>query len=468
MLPDVGDGTRRQPVPAQEVSAMRVSFRLPYPRSAARRLGGASIAAGVVLAATLTGRAQFPIGKPPTAASVIRINVDQNGQPTCASTANTIVSVVDDINGNVVAVTFNDYPGSTTKKTHQYQAGVLEKFDVYLCGTNNDFRYQLAALNSQLSLPRTFRIAGGASSDDVTLNFYANAAGQYITMTQAPVVDIDFGRAPTGWGEDLDDTVSIKVNNIGGGTMDVAAKLGVGNDYFELVTNAKPMDGSLDLTVEGESGHDILWFDLFDYTTQLDIPEGKTVSIRASGDTLDALSSQGNVADHGEDRVQLGYRGVVDGTFTLELRGDDAVMRTVAPQCANGSCAFLCQGTGCAQPTGVEAALRNPEVWYAGDLVQAQTEFLAGSTGSVSVLVDSGIGSDLGSLVVANANPGPTSYFPSGPFQQYSTSLTLGLAHGFKNDWCYAAPVTTLTQLAIWPVPVSNCNTWLPALATIQ
>jgi hypothetical protein len=437
--------------------------------SPARARSRAGLTAAAILLAPAISSGQFliPGVKPPhTAVEVIRINVDEYGKPACATNSSTVVAVVDDIVNDVVTVTVNDYSGSTTVSTKEYMSSVLRKIDVRFCGPSNSFTYQLAANNYQLSLPREFRLNGGSSTDYVVLQFANNAAGQPVTMTSAPTADIRLGGLPPSLSSGTDDSVGIYVRNVGGGTMRLTATLGTGNDGLSFVTHAKPMEGSLDLTVEGGAGDDTLWFDLWDPVSQVDIPAGKTVSIRASGDTLDSLSTQANVADHGMDRVQGGFRGTVDGTLVLQFHGDDKVVRSVSSQCATTDCVLFCQGSACAQPTGLEAVME-ADPWYASDIVQAQVRLLDGSTGTVDIDVDGGLGSDGVSLNVTNDNqPSWSTVYPFGSFQQYSTELSGGQSHYKKTDYCYASPYSA-TQLVAWEVTMTGCNVFEPSLATI-
>ncbi len=124
----------------------------------------------------------------------IRLNVNQNGTPACPSSANSIVSVLDDMEGNKVKVTHN---GKTTTYIPQASAvsGLpLLRFDVQLCGQSNAFTYQADATSNVLKRLLAFHIGGSNGQDVVTLNFATNAAGKYVSMGKAPEMTINLGK----------------------------------------------------------------------------------------------------------------------------------------------------------------------------------------------------------------------------------------------------------------------------------
>jgi hypothetical protein len=422
-------------------------------RSARRSL--AAMALALLIAACQTpDQVVGPVPEEPLPqVQILRINLDYNGNRNCVEdAAPTIIEIVDDMKNNRLVVTQRTEPPSLLgPKIDHYSSTALERLEIALCGGQNSLDYRLAVSNRNLTLPREFRILGSFGFDSVRLNFATNASGHHVTIEARVAVEMALYAGQ--------DEVQIDAHTFAGDDFSVAADLGPGGDSFTLVTWPNPILGSVAVKVEGKEGDDTLFFDLTDNASAFHVPVGGSLTIEASGDTLDQFFlGNDNVADHGSDQVIAAFRGTVDGTLRIALFGDDTIARVKDLQCAHASqpCLFYCQCTlpvctvplhpfdppVCDAPNGLERLLRdNPA--YANDTVKLQATILAGSTGILHVSADGGLASDTVVLVVDNAG--------SEPADGWAT-LTGGQPHPFKTDACFASPGVT----------VQHCDATLP------
>ena len=396
-------------------------------------------------------------------APLLRINVDQDGQSTCIEdAAPTILTIVDDIKNDRVTVTQTTTPPSPLgPKIDHYSSSKLRRIEATLCGNSNSFSYKLAASNTSLSVPREFKINGSAGFDYVTLDFYANGSGHHVTINSPVVADLAMGGAS--------DQVEVKVNKFNGGDFRVTADLGPGNDSFNLFTRPRPIVGSVAIRVEGKEGSDNIFLDLYDNAESFVIPQGGSIKIDASGDTLDQLVlATDNVADHGSDKIITAFRGTVHGSLQVALYGDDTSTRLKDLQCLGSvqglppACVFYCQCSNgpcpphlpgsqpiCNTPQGLENVLQTNSA-YANDTVKLKLDIQADSTGVVDALVDGGLSSDAVVMVVNNE---------SSQLSNYNATLTGGQPHHFKSDACFASPTAVGNPSA---VSVEHCDQMLP------
>lgn len=396
--------------------------------------------------------------------SILRINVDQNGQNTCIEdAAPTIITIVDDIKNDRVTVTQTTTPPSPLgPKIDHYSSSELRRIEATLCSSsNNSFSYKLAASNTNLLVPREFKINGSAGFDYVSLDFYANGSGHHVTINSPVVAELALGGGS--------DQVEVRVNKFNGSDFRVDADLGSGNDSFSFVTWPRPIAGSVAIRVEGKEGHDNIFLDFYDNAESFVIPHGGSLKIDASGDTLDQLVlATDNVADHGSDKIITAFRGTVHGNLHISLHGDDTITRLKdlhclgsAPgllpacifycQCSNGPCPPHLPGSQpiCNAPQGLENMLQKNST-YASDTVKLKLDIQADSSGVVDVLVDGGLSSDEVVMVVNNE---------SSQLSNYNATLTGGQPHHFKSDACFASPTAIGNPSA---VSVEHCDQMLP------
>ena len=384
------------------------------------------------------------------ATPVVRVNTASDGSAACPHTLPTTVDVVDDLAAGRTTVTVDTSPPSSSGPIVQkVSASALQRIEVHLCGSSNSFRYQLAASNRTLTRPRQLNITGADGPDYVTVDLYANRSGHHVTVEQPVGIALR-----TGSGSDQ---VEIRLNKLAGPAVAATADLGSGNDSFTLVTRPQPMQGSLDLRVEGKQGNDGIFLDLYD-TVPFVVPQGSSITMHVSGDTLDTFAQvSDNLANHGSDRLVAGFRGQVLGSLDIRLVGDDNLFRLKDLACSRPVCAFRCECASgpcppptafdwptCDAPRGLEAAIRNDPA-YAGDTVKLRLDLTSGSSGSVTASLDGGLGGD---EVVFD----PTDISAGGHF----LTLSGGQPHHFKSpDRCYPGPGQSV-------VSVQDCDETLP------
>lgn len=386
---------------------------------------------------------------------VLRINVDQDGRSACVENTPVVLTIVDDIKNDRVIVTQTTTPPSPFgPKVDHYSSTKLQRIEVTLCGSRNNFSYKLAASNTSLSVPREFKITGSAGFDYVTLDFYTNGSGHHVTIDSPVVAELALGGAS--------DQVEIKVNKFNGSDFRVAADLGPGSDSFTLSTRSQPMTGSVAIRVEGKEGGDNIYLDFYDNAASFVIPQNGSLKIDASGDTLDQFGlATDNVADHGSDRIITAFRGAVHGNLQIALHGDDTITRLKDLQCSTPACLFYCQCNGpcppslpgtqpvCNAPQGLEKVLQN-NPGYANDTVKLKLDIQTDSTGVVNASVDGGLSSDEVVLVVNNE---------SSQLSFYKVVLSGGQPHRSKSDACFAVPTAADDPSA---VTIEHCNQTLP------
>lgn len=383
---------------------------------------------------------------------VLRLNIDQNGNRTCVEDTKVNIFIVDDLKGDRLTVTQETVPPSPFgPKVDHYSAQALERLEIGLCGTANTLDYRLGVSNSSLDRPREFKILGSFGPDAVKLDFAVNASGHHVTIEDRVAVELALYAGM--------DQVQINAHTFAGDDFSVAADLGPDNDSFTMAPWSRPILGDVTVKVEGKEGRDTIFIDFTDNASAFHVPADGSLTIEASGDTLDQFFfGNDNVADHGSDQVIVSFRGTVDGTLRIALHGDDTIARIKDLQCADASqpCLFYCQCKShpcsatllpfetpiCDAPQGLERVLRdNPA--YANDTVKLQTAILAGSKGAVQVAVDGGLASDEVVLVVDNA---------SSQLAAYQATLTGGQPHAQKTDACFASP----------GIAIEHCDATLP------
>jgi hypothetical protein len=383
---------------------------------------------------------------------VVRVNIDQAGKRACVEDTPVNITIRDDFKGDRLTITQTFVPPSLFgPKVDHYSSRALERLEIGLCGRQNTLEYRLAVSNRSLDRPRAFKIVGSFGPDYVTLDFNTNASGHHVALEQPVTIDMQLRGGQ--------DQVQINAHTFAGGAFTVAADLGPDSDSFTLNTWSRPIVGDVVVKVEGKEGNDTIFLDLFDNASAFHVPAGGSLTIEASGDTLDQFDfGNDNVSDHGGDQVIAAFRGTVDGALRIKLHGDDTLARVKHLECLHQSqpCAFYCHCSAlvctyglnpdeppiCDAPVGLERLLReNPA--YANDTVKLRTNILAGSKGTVQLSVDGGLASD---EVVLVAETG------SDELTFYQAALTGGQSHPFKTDGCFASAGVT----------VSGCDLTLP------
>jgi hypothetical protein len=383
---------------------------------------------------------------------VLRINLDETGKRRCVENTPVNITIRDDLKGDRLTVTQEFVPPSPFgPKVDHYSSRALERLEVGLCGTANTLNYRLDVSNRNLDRPRALKIVGSFGPDYVMLDFSTNASGHHVTIAERVAIDM---RLHGG-----NDQVQINAHTFAGGAFTVAADLGPDSDSFTLNTGSRPIVGDVAVKVEGKEGNDTIFLDLFDNASAFHVPADGSLTIEASGDTLDQfVFGNDNVADHGRDQVIAAFRGTVDGALHIKLHGDDTLARVKHLECLHQSqpCAFYCHCSAlvctyglnpneppiCDAPVGLERSLRdNPA--YANDTVKLLADVLAGSKGTVRLSVHGGLASD---AVVLVAETG------SNELTFYQAALTGGQPHAFKTDGCFASAGVT----------VSGCDLTLP------
>ena len=362
------------------------------------------------------------------------------------------VEVEDDFQNDVLTLTRNDEIVSLT-------ASEVTQINVELCGAANAFSYQVAAPNTSLDLPRSFRIVGHEGFDQIAFEFDSNSAGQYLSLGVAPCVELDLGGGQ--------DQVEIRTYQVGGGVLQIDADLGPGNDDFDYTNYPTGFDGSLMLNVEGGPGDDHVAA-MFNGGT---VPAARSVTINLAGDTLDFgnVNPYDNVADHGADVMRLTWQARVDGSLSARVRGDDALQRFIDLGCgqsilSDSTCVFRSsstRGPECTSfappppdfspsdtPCDLEAALLQPDSLYAADDVQTLLRVVPQSSGSIDMLVDGGLASDEVVLLVDGVDH-------IAGLASADLTVTGGQQPRYKYDLCFAGDPDA--SVGAW-VAVENCD----------
>lgn len=287
----------------------------------------------------------------------------------------------------------------------------INEFTIRLCGVSNTLAYQLKGPATKIIKNRQFNLHGSRGFDYVELDMSENTSGDYISLNASLVFNLNFHGG--------NDIFEARLNHIEENSnliMDVKNIHGTSLIW----RNRAKIRGSANINFEGDVTND----DFFIRIMDVDIEKEGSINLNIYGDNKQ-LFADNNQTVHGNDLIRFGYKGKVDGNFSTKLHGDDGAFRIAASRCISTPC-DLFQGRN-PRGSALEDQLRNNRD-YAFDDVQAAFILLPESLGESNVLVNTGLGNDIGVLLYRNLTDSHTGH-------EYS--LNGGPNYRGQADTCY-------------------------------